>query len=109
MEDRQARNKLRQVIMTAEGKEVISREEAGFVINLVERFRSDIDKKFKQLHMLQGEINQLRVNEQIIINLIDSLIAAAERDAARQEAVDRIRSRGEEDTNVEAEEAPVEE
>jgi len=95
MEDRQMRNKLRQVIMTAEGKEVMTRDEAGFIINLVERFRGDIDKKIKQLHVLQGEINQLKTNEQIIINLIDSLIAAAERDAARQEAVDRIRGRDE--------------
>jgi hypothetical protein len=42
---------------------------------------------------MQGEIAQLRANEQIIMDLIENMIKAAERDKARQETHDRIRSR----------------
>ena len=77
--------------MNAEKREIITKEEAGFVISLIERFRLDIEKKVKQLHMLQGEIGQLKNNEQIIVNLIENMVAAAERDIARQETMARLK------------------
>jgi hypothetical protein len=89
---RDERNRLRHVVMTAEDKKLMTREEAGFVVTLVERFRSEIEKKIKQLHVLQGEISQLKSNEQIIINLIESMVAAAERDLARQATTEKLKA-----------------
>ena len=70
---------------------VISKEEAGFIVSLVDRFRNDIEKKIKQHHILQGEIAQLKINEQIIIDLIQNMVAAAERDIARQETMRKLK------------------
>ncbi len=92
LEDRAERNKLRNIIFNAEDREIITKEEAGFVVSLVERFRSDIEKKIKQLHVLQGEIAQLKSNEQIIIDLIQNMVAAAERDLARQETMTKLKA-----------------
>ena len=92
LEDRSERNKLRQVIFTANEKDAVTKEEAGFVLALVERFRSDIEKKIKQLHVLQGEIAQLRSNEQIIVELVENMISAAERDLARQETMNKLKA-----------------
>lgn len=91
LEDRAQRNKLRSVVINAEKREIITKEEAGFVISLIERFRLDIEKKVKSLHMLQGEIGQLKANEQIIVNMIENMVAAAERDIARQETMARLK------------------
>lgn len=90
--DRTGRNILRNVVMKAEDDEVITQEEAGFVITLTEKFRSEIEKKIKQIHVLQGEINQLRSNENTIISLINNMIAAQERNKARNETIERIRN-----------------
>jgi hypothetical protein len=90
--DRGERNKLRQVVMNAEDREMITKEEAGFIVTLVERFRSDIEKKVKQLHALQGELAQLKANEQIIIELVQNMVAAAERDLARQETMNKLKA-----------------
>lgn len=95
---REERNKLRQVVLKAQKDMVMTQEEAGFVITLIERFRKDTEKKEKQLLTIQGELNQLRVNEQIIIQLIESMVSAAERDIARQETMARLKeARGVED------------
>ena len=91
LESRQDRNKLRSVVMTAEDRKVISKEEVGFIVALVERFRSDIEKKVKQLNVLQGEIAQLKINEQVIIDLVENMISAAERDIARQETMRKLK------------------
>jgi len=85
------RNKLRHVIAKAQGSNVMTQEEAGFAITLIERFRKDIDKKLKQRIMLDGEISQLKTNEQIIVQLIESMISAAERDIARQETMAKLK------------------
>lgn len=92
LQNRAERNKLRSVVMNAEDREVITKEEAGFVVTLVERFRTDIEKKVKQLHALQGEISQLQANEQIIIELVQNMVAAAERDLARQETMSKLKA-----------------
>lgn len=92
LEDRQDRNKLRSVVMNAEDHEVLTKEEAGFIVTLVERFRVDIERKIKQLHVLQGELAQLKVNEQIIIELIQNMVGAAERDLARQETMTKLKA-----------------
>ena len=107
LEDRSERNALRKVVNKAEEKKVLSKEEIGFVITLVERFRAEIDKKTKQLYMLQGEIAQLKLNERIIIQLIDNILGAAKRDEARQRTMDILKGEREEDkeeTEVESEE-----
>lgn len=88
---RDERNKLRQVVGKATADEIITQEEAGFVITLVERFRADIEKKVKDLHILEGQIAQLKLNEQIIIQLIENMVAAAERDLARQETMKKLK------------------
>ena len=85
------RNKLRGVVQKAQRDMVITQEEAGFVITLIERFKSDVAKKEKQLLTIQGEINQLRTNEQVIVQLIESMVAAAERDIARQETTRKLK------------------
>ena len=92
LESRTYRNKLRSVVMNAEDREVITKEEAGFVVTLVERFRLDIERKVKQLHALQGEIAQLKANEQIIMELVQNMVAAAERDLARQETMNKLKA-----------------
>ena len=91
LETRDERNKLRGVVISAEKNEVLTRDEAGFVLTLVDRFRADIIKKEKQMLVLQGEISQLRSNEQIIVQLIEGLVGAAERDLARRETAKKLR------------------
>ena len=92
LRNREERNTLRGVVMNAEDREVITKDEAGFVVTLVERFRADIEKKVKQLHSLQGEIAQLKANEQIIMEVVQNLVAAAERDLARQETMNKLKA-----------------
>jgi hypothetical protein len=108
LEDRAQRNKLRSIVDRAEKNKIVTREEVGFIVTLVERYRVDIEKKTKQLFVLQGEIAQLRANEQIIMNLVESMIKAAERDKARQDTHERIREmqneKSEEKEEVEQEE-----
>lgn len=91
LQDRAERNRLRQVIMAAEKKKVVSQEEIGFIVTLVERFRADLDKKVRQMSVLQGEIAQLKYNEQVIMTLIENMISAAERALERQEKFDRMK------------------
>lgn len=99
-EDREQRHKLRQIVTKAEQENVVTKEEAGFIITLVNRFRVDIEKKIKQLHMLEGQISQLKINEQIIMHLIENMIAAADRAKARQETIDKIRGTDSEETEA---------
>jgi len=99
LNDRVERNKFRNVVINAEEKKIITKEEVGFVVSLVERFRNDIEKKIKHLHLLQGEIAQLKSNEQIIMELIENMVAAAERDVARQETMNKLKA----DREVQAE------
>ena len=91
LEGREDRNKLRHVIDNAARRKILTKEEVGFIVTLIERFRADIEKKVRQLHLLQGEIGQLKSNEQIIINLVESMIAAAERQIARQATMEKVR------------------
>lgn len=92
LEERTERNKLRSIVLNAEDREIITKEEAGFIVSLVERFRLDIEKKIKQLHVLQGEISQLKSNEAIIVDLVENMISAAERDLARQETMNKLKA-----------------
>jgi hypothetical protein len=105
--DRDERNRLRQVMMKAEDEKLMTQSEAGFVVTLVERFRQEIEKKQRILHTLQGELSQLRANEKIIVDLVDNIIRAAERDKARQETMARIKGMVvEEDKAGDVEEVP---
>ena len=97
LDSRADRNKLREVVNKAVDKKTITKEDAGFVVVLAERFRADIDRKVKQMHMVQGEINQLQTNEQIIIDLIGNMLAAADRDEARIKTAAKLRGKDQED------------
>ena len=89
--DRAQRNTLRQAIMRAEENKLISQNEAGFIVTLVERFRQDIEQKQKKIMVMQGEVAQLQANEKIIIQMIENITAAAERDRARRETLARLK------------------
>ena len=102
LESREERSKLRHIITSAEQKSVITKEEAGFIVVLVERFRTDIEKKIETLNVLRGEISQLKINEKIILDLINNMIAAAERDTARQETMDRLKETREKNVDKDA-------
>lgn len=91
LEARTDRNKLRNIVDSAAKRQIITKEEVGFIVTLIERFRADIEKKVRQVHVLQGEIAQLKNNEQIIINLVESMIAAAERQIARQATMEKLK------------------
>jgi len=95
LKDRAERNRLRQAIMAAEKKQLVSKEEIGFVVTLIERFRSEMEKKQKAADILQGEIAQLRFNESIIMNLIENMIAAAERAYQREQKFEAMKKEGE--------------
>jgi len=84
-------SKLRDIVMKAGDQGVITKEEVGFIVTLVERFRRDIEVKTEQVYMLTGEISQLRANEKIIIDLVDNLIRASDRDKARQETIKELK------------------
>ena len=95
-------NMLRSIIDKADDKSILSKSEIGFIIQLVEKFRADIEKKVRLSQIIQGEISQLKVGEKIIIDLISNIIAAAEREESRQETMDAIRdskSKSEEENN----------
>ena len=93
-------SKLRSILFKAEEKKLVSKEEVGFITALVNRYRADVERKIKQLYTLQGEIAQLKNNELMIINMLENVIAAAERDEARQETMKRIRGEGQETADV---------
>jgi len=99
LEDRDRRNKLRSVVQTALRQKLVSKQEMGFVVSLTEKFRSEIEKKVRQAHMIQGEIAQLQNNEQIIIQLVENMIGAAARDKARQETLEKLKE-GRENTKT---------
>ena len=91
LQGREERNKLRATVIKAEKGNVISKAEVGFIVTLVERFRQDIERKQRQVAMLQGELGQLMANEKIIIDLVDNMVRAAERDQARQDTLANIK------------------
>lgn len=96
LNERYDRNTLRNTLIKAEEHKAISRDEIGFVVALVDRFRAETERKMKQLNMLQGEVAQLRVNEQIVINMLENIIAAAQRDVERQETFNQLKTAREE-------------
>jgi hypothetical protein len=93
MNDRTERNALREIVFKAEQSKVVTKSEAGFVLTLVDRFRGDIERKQRQVMVLQGELAQLRANEKIICDVIDNIIRAAERDEERRRTADRLRNK----------------
>lgn len=98
--NRQGRNTLRQAIMKAEEGKVISQSEGGFIVTLVERFRQEIEMKQRKIMVLQGELAQLQANEKIIIDMIENITAAAERDRARRETLAKLKGEQSEDSEV---------
>jgi len=84
-------NKFRSIIDSARDDEVISSEEAGFIVMLAKRFRQDIERKSKAMIALQGEIAQLKANEKIIIDIVQSLVAAQQRANERDKIMKEIK------------------
>ena len=107
LEERKERNKLRHTILDAEKRNIITQQEVGFIVTLVERFRNDIENKSRKLHSLQGEISQLRVNEKIILDLISNMISASERDIARQETMAKLKGAREEEARFKKKQAEL--
>lgn len=99
VEDRTERNLLRHIVMKAEDEEILSKEEVGFIITLVEKFRAEVERKTKQLYVLQGEIAQLKLNERLIIQLVENIIAADERAKSRRETMERLKGLKENESN----------
>ena len=83
---------LRTIADKAKDDDIITTEEYGFIFTLVEKYRSEIDRKIKQMDILRGQILQLQANEKIIVDLISNLIKAAERSKAREESIERLKS-----------------
>lgn len=79
------------MVNSAKEAKLMSEEEGGFVLALVERFRQEIGRKNNQLMMLQGEMAQLRVNEKVIKDLLDNMLNAAKRDQDRINTAAAIR------------------
>ena len=90
--NREEANRVRGIIDKAQEKELITTDEVGFISILVNRFRADIERKTQQLHILSGELAQLRANEKIIVDVVENIIAASERDKARQETLENIKN-----------------
>jgi len=100
--NREEDSKLRSILFKAEEKKLVSKEEVGFITALVKRYRADVDRKVKQLYVMQGEIAQLKNNELMIVKMLENVIAAADRDEARRETIARIRGEGEETADVDS-------
>jgi hypothetical protein len=109
LEERKEKNKLRHIILDAEKRDVITKQEVGFIVTLVERFRNDIESKSRKLSSLQGEISQLRINEKIIMDLVGNMVSAAERDVARQETMAKLKGAREEEARFKKKQAELEE
>lgn len=95
IQDNANRIKLDNLMHKAEVNDVMSQEEVGFAILLVERFRADLDNKLDRIKTLEGEINQLRNNEKVITEIIKNLVSAADRETARLKAEQELRQAGE--------------
>jgi hypothetical protein len=85
-------NKFRQVIDNARDNEVITKEEAGFIVTLANRFRQDIERKSKAMIALQGEIAQLKANEKVILDIVQNLVAAQQRAEDQRKTMEEIKA-----------------
>ena len=70
---------------------VVGNEEFGFVNSLIKRFKADISRKEKIVNQTLGEINQLRLNLDIIKEMAINMIAAQDRAEARIETAAKLR------------------
>jgi hypothetical protein len=92
LEDKNLRDALRQVLDNASKEGFLTPEEAGFTNTIFKKLDSEIVRKTKTLHQLQGEIQQLKLTKRLIIDMIKDSIAAKQRAKAREETMDRLRS-----------------
>lgn len=81
----------RKAIDNALDNEVISQEEAGFIVTLASRFREDIERKSRAMIALQGEIAQLKANEKIMIDIIQNMVAAQQRAQERDKTMRELK------------------
>ena len=84
----------RKAIDNALSDEVISQEEAGFIVTLAARFREDIERKSKAMIALQGEIAQLKANEKIILDIVSNMVAAQRRAEDRDRTLRELKESG---------------
>jgi hypothetical protein len=81
----------RNAIDSALDDEVISQEEAGFIVTLASRFREDIERKSRAMLALQGEIAQLKANEKVILDIVSNMVAAQKRAEDRERTMRELK------------------
>jgi len=81
----------RNAIDSALDDEVISQEEAGFIVTLANRFREDIERKSRAMLALQGEIAQLKANEKVILDIVSNMVAAQKRADDRERTMRELK------------------
>ena len=84
---------------------LVSSDEFGFINSLINRFKSDIAKKERLVQQTLGEINQLKINLQIIKEMAVNIIAAEQRAKARRETAMKLRADREEAVKKKVEES----
>lgn len=72
----------------------------GLLITINNRFKSELERKARALLALQGEIAQLRANENVLLDIINNVIAAHDRAKERELAAARIRESKQKDSVV---------
>lgn len=70
-QDKESMNMFRKVIDKAMDEDVITEEEAVFVVKLVERFRKNIESRVRQIYSLKGEIELLKNNETDLVEIAE--------------------------------------
>ena len=91
LDDKNIRDALRKVLDSAAAKGYLTTQEAAFTNMLFDRIDREIDQKTREHIRLDGQLKQLRLTKQIVIDMIKDSIAARERAEAREETYNRLR------------------
>jgi hypothetical protein len=91
LDDKKIRDALRKVLDSAAEKGYLSVQEAAFTNMLFDRLDREVEQKTKEFIRLDGQIKQLRLTKQVVIDMIKDSIAARERAEAREETYNRLR------------------
>lgn len=63
----------------------------GLLVKINNRFKSDLERKARTLLVLQGELSQLTANEDVLLDIINNVIAAHNRAEERDKKAARLR------------------
>ena len=91
LEDKNIRSALRTVLDSAADQGFLSAEQGAFTEMLFDRIDREIEQKTKEHIRLDGQIKQLTLTKQLVINMIKDSIKAAERAKAREETYARMK------------------